>query len=90
MPLLPFLSFSVGSGSSPATPKAYVRKGQASFALGEFEAAGAAFTKAIELGGGDSALELRRWVRKCDAEITLESAPLPLLDKSIASRSPMW
>ena len=32
-----------------ATSKAYARKGQASFALGEFEAAKVAFTKALEM-----------------------------------------
>lgn len=59
-----------------ASTKAYARKGQGSFALGEFEAARAAFSKALELcNGSQAALELRRWMRKCDAEITLESAP---------------
>ena len=33
-----------------ATPKALVRKGQATFALGEYEAARVAFAKALELG----------------------------------------
>jgi len=60
-----------------ATPKAFVRKGQASFALGEYEAARSAFAKALDLGGTDGALELRRWMRKCDAEIALETAPPP-------------
>ena len=59
-----------------ATPKAYSRKGQASFALGEFEAARGAFAKAIDmLQGTKGKVELERWVRKCDAEIALESAP---------------
>lgn len=59
-----------------ATPKAYARKGQASFHLGEFEAARVAFSKALEmLPGTMGQAELKRWVRKCDAEIALESAP---------------
>ncbi|KOO24709.1 suppressor of g2 allele of skp1-like protein [Chrysochromulina tobinii] len=56
-----------------ATPKAFQRKGQASFALGEYEAARAAFAKALELSGDGR--ELKRWMRKCDAEIALEKAP---------------
>ena len=62
-----------------APPKAHVRKGEAAFALGEFEAARASFSKALELGNvpGTTALELKRWVRKCDAEVALENAPPP-------------
>lgn len=62
-----------------ATPKAFVRKGQAAFALGEFEAAHASFTKALELGSvpGTMEAELKRWVRKCNAEIELEKNPAP-------------
>eukprot|EP00322_Chrysochromulina_rotalis_P023429 CAMPEP_0115855812 /NCGR_PEP_ID=MMETSP0287-20121206/14733_1 /TAXON_ID=412157 /ORGANISM="Chrysochromulina rotalis, Strain UIO044" /LENGTH=358 /DNA_ID=CAMNT_0003309973 /DNA_START=17 /DNA_END=1093 /DNA_ORIENTATION=+ len=59
-----------------ATPKALMRKGQGSFALGEFEAAHAAFTKALALAG-DGSRELRRWMRKCEAELALEASPMP-------------
>jgi len=59
------------------TSKAFQRKGQASFALSEFEAARAAFAKALELEGADGGRELKRWMRKCDAEIALELAPPP-------------
>eukprot|EP00325_Prymnesiales_sp_UTEX-LB-985_P001826 CAMPEP_0174695938 /NCGR_PEP_ID=MMETSP1094-20130205/2210_1 /TAXON_ID=156173 /ORGANISM="Chrysochromulina brevifilum, Strain UTEX LB 985" /LENGTH=355 /DNA_ID=CAMNT_0015892581 /DNA_START=40 /DNA_END=1104 /DNA_ORIENTATION=+ len=55
-----------------ATPKAYVRKGQAAFALGEFEAAKGAFTKALEIVDDKV---IRRWARKCDAELALEAMP---------------
>ena len=59
-----------------ATSKAYARKGQATFALGEYEAARDAFAKALDmLQGTNGKLELERWVRKCDAEIALERAP---------------
>ena len=58
-----------------ATPKAFLRKGQASFALGEFEAAKVAFSKAIDLG--ETSKEAKRWVRKCDAELALEANPTP-------------
>jgi tetratricopeptide (TPR) repeat protein len=75
-----------------ATPKAYARKGQASFALGEFEAARAAFCKALELiSGAASSTELQRWVRKCDAEVALERAPpaAPLVEPPKQSVNPM-
>jgi tetratricopeptide (TPR) repeat protein len=56
--------------------KAFARKGQASFALGEYEAAKAAFTKALPLlPPAADGRELRRWVRKCDAELALEASP---------------
>ena len=70
-----------------ATPKAYERKGQGCFALGEFEAARDAFSQALQLlSGTKGAAELKRWVRKCDAEITLESAP-PAADEAAPSSS---
>jgi len=59
-----------------ATPKAFQRKGQAAFALGEYEAAKAAFTKALDFGADDGKV-LRRWSRKCDAELALEAMPPP-------------
>ena len=75
-----------------ATSKAYARKGQGSFALGEFEAARGAFAKALDmLQGTKGKMELERWVRKCDAEIALESAPAsePPVDISSAGVNPM-
>ena len=50
--------------------KAHWRAGQACFALHQFEAARAAFADAAKLE--PSSRELKRWLRKCDAE--LESA----------------
>ena len=52
------------------TLKAHWRAGQACFALHQFEAARAAFADAAKLE--PSSRELKRWLRKCDAE--LESA----------------
>ena len=53
--------------------KAYQRKAVACFNLQEYESACAAFNKAIELDG-EGSRELRRWIRKCNAEINLEAA----------------
>ena len=58
--------------------KAYLRKGLACFALQEFESARAAFGKAIEVEGSGDLGELKRWMRKCDAELHLEKGgPAP-------------
>ena len=69
------------------TPRAYSLKGQSSFHIGEYESARDAFNKALELLGDASVhpdqakfastmvRDLKRWARKCDAEIALESAP---------------
>ena len=73
-----------------ATPKAFVRKGQAAFALGEYEAARASFSKAMEMGTvpGTTDAELKRWVRKCDAEIELEkNPPAPMASAADAASS---
>ena len=60
------------------TRMALSRKGQASFALGEYEAAKASFSRAIDLcASQDVPTDLRRWVRKCDAEIALASTTNP-------------
>ncbi len=58
------------------TSKAYCRKAIGSFHLGEWEAARVAFSKALDLDAS-SAVELRRWMRKCDAELAAEKAPPP-------------
>ena len=59
--------------------KAYWRKGQACFALQEFEAARSAFASASALSPASK--ELKRWVRKCDAELDSATgappAPVP-------------
>ena len=58
------------------TLKAYGRKGQACFALQEFEAARAAFAAASALSPASK--ELKRWVRKCDAELDSETGAPPV------------
>ena len=56
------------------TLKAYWRKGAACFALQEFEAARSAFASAATLSPASK--ELKRWVRKCDAEMDSETGAL--------------
>ena len=56
------------------TAKAYQRKGIACFNLGEFSSARNAFSQALELDGDGGSRELKRWVRKCDAEILLAAS----------------
>jgi len=51
--------------------KAFKRMGLGCFALQEFESARAAFTSALELDA-PAAREMKRWIRKCDAEIASE------------------
>lgn len=70
--------------------KAYQRKAIACFNLNEFESARAAFSKALEFEGIDTR-ELKRWVRKCDAEMQLEAlgtaTPAPSTDISTGAPS---
>mmetsp|Transcript_32350 Transcript_32350/g.52281 ORF Transcript_32350/g.52281 Transcript_32350/m.52281 type:complete len:393 (-) Transcript_32350:570-1748(-) len=54
----------------PNFAKAYVRKGRACFELSEFETAKEAFEKANSL---EPSADIKKWIRKCDAEITAES-----------------
>ena len=63
------------------TLKAHWRAGQACFALHQFDAARAAFADAAKLE--PSSRELKRWLRKCDAElesaaVAAPSAAMPL------------
>ena len=59
------------------TLKAYWRKGQACFSLQEYESAKAAFAKAVEFD--PSSRELKRWKRKCDAELESATGATPPL-----------
>ena len=57
------------------TLKAHWRAGQACFALHQFEAARAAFADAAKLE--PSSRELKRWLRKCDAEVECATGAAP-------------
>jgi len=57
------------------TLKAHWRKGQACFSLHQFEAARAAFSDAAKLE--PSSRELKRWLRKCDAEMESAAGAAP-------------
>ena len=74
------------------TAPAYMRKGTAYFALEEFESARVAFQAALQLEPSQSKLlELKRWVRKCGAEISGEGnafAPSPNAAQNPAAPAP--
>lgn len=60
---------------SPQLPMAWLRKGQAYFALSEYESALNAFEQAQQMGSDKVDL----WIRKCHAEIRRESAARPVV-----------
>ena len=59
--------------------RAFRRMGVACFSMGEFDSAKPAFANALELCDAAATRELKRWVRKCDAELASAGRPTPPL-----------
>ena len=59
--------------------RAFRRMGVACFAMGEFISAKPAFANALELCDAAATRELKRWLRKCEAELASSAAPTPTL-----------